>query len=81
MSTSILCLAEAAEITKIGVNCFLTYKISYANMMGQILYNSGCGTEIDNVLSTLETTLESVLKYLRYGLKLVVLVYPETIVH
>ena len=36
----------AAEITKIGINCFLTYKISYANMMGQILYNSGCGDEL-----------------------------------
>ena len=25
---------KAAEITKIGINCFLTTKISYANMMG-----------------------------------------------
>ena len=31
----------AAEINKIGINCFLTYKISYANMMGQILYTLG----------------------------------------
>ena len=43
----------AAEITKIGINCFLTYKISYANMMGQILYNSGCGDEIKNILSSI----------------------------
>ena len=43
----------AAEITKIGINCFLTYKISYANMMGQILYNSGCGDEIKNILASI----------------------------
>ena len=30
----------AAEITKIGINCFLTTKISYANMIGEILISS-----------------------------------------
>ena len=59
---------KAAEITKIGVNCFLTYKISYANMMGQILYNSGCGTEIDNVLAAVGDDTRVGAKYLRYGL-------------
>jgi UDPglucose 6-dehydrogenase len=58
----------AAEITKIGVNCFLTYKISYANMMGQILYNAGCGDEIDNVLSAVGDDTRVGSKYLRYGL-------------
>ena len=28
---------KAAEVTKIAVNCFLTTKISYANMLGQVL--------------------------------------------
>ena len=30
-----------AEITKIGLNCFLTTKISYANMIGDIVTRSG----------------------------------------
>lgn len=59
---------KAAEITKIGVNCFLTYKISYANMMGQILYNSGCGDEIDNVLTAVGDDTRVGSKYLGYGL-------------
>ena len=40
----------AAEITKIAVNCFLTTKISYANMLGEVLSMSGMDDEIDNVL-------------------------------
>ena len=59
---------KAAEITKIGVNCFLTYKISYANMMGQILYNSGCGDEIKNILSSIGADSRIGSKYLNYGL-------------
>ena len=58
----------AAEITKIGINCFLTYKISYANMMGQILYNSGCGDEIKNILSSIGADSRIGSKYLNYGL-------------
>tara|TARA_A200000159_G_scaffold115831_1_gene109187 strand:- start:1105 stop:2256 length:1152 start_codon:yes stop_codon:yes gene_type:complete len=58
----------AAEINKIGINCFLTYKISYANMMGQILYNSGCGDEIKNVLSSIGEDSRIGSKYLNYGL-------------
>tara|TARA_B100000287_G_C20673948_1_gene794502 strand:+ start:2889 stop:4040 length:1152 start_codon:yes stop_codon:yes gene_type:complete len=59
---------KAAEITKIGINCFLTYKISYANMMGQILYNSGCGDEIDNILDAIGEDSRIGSKYLKYGL-------------
>ena len=58
----------AAEITKIGINCFLTYKISYANMMGQILYNSGCGHEIKNILASIGADSRIGSKYLNYGL-------------
>ena len=58
----------AAEITKIGINCFLTYKISYANMMGQILYNSGCGKEIEKILSSIGADSRIGSKYLNYGL-------------
>ena len=58
----------AAEITKIGINCFLTYKISYANMMGQILYNSGCGGEIEKILSSIGADSRIGSKYLNYGL-------------
>lgn len=59
---------KAAEITKIGVNCFLTYKISYANMMGQILYSAGCGDQIPNVLNAVGDDSRIGPKYLRYGL-------------
>ena len=58
----------AAEITKIGINCFLTYKISYANIMGQILYNSGCGDEIKNILASIGADSRIGSKYLNYGL-------------
>ena len=59
---------KAAEITKIAINCFLTYKISYANMMGQILYNSGCGDEISNILSSIGADSRIGSKYLNFGL-------------
>ena len=58
----------AAEITKISINCFLTYKISYANMIGQILYNSGCGNEIKNILASIGADSRIGSKYLNYGL-------------
>ncbi len=58
----------AAEITKISINCFLTYKISYANMIGQILYKSGCGDEIKNILASIGADSRIGSKYLNYGL-------------
>ena len=45
--------AKAAEITKIGINCFLTTKISYANMMGDIMIKAGIQDEIDMVLNAI----------------------------
>lgn len=57
----------AAEITKIAVNCFLTTKISYANMVGDVLRQAGCGDEINGVLNTIGTDTRIGSKYLKYG--------------
>lgn len=57
----------AAEITKIGVNCFLTTKISYANMLGDVLHLSGCGDEVTGVLTAIGTDSRIGRKYLGYG--------------
>jgi len=59
---------KAAEITKIAVNCFLTTKISYANMLGDVLHKCGCGDEVVSVLSAVGTDTRVGSKYLRYGL-------------
>lgn len=57
----------AAEITKIGLNCFLTTKISYANMVGDVLRQAGCGDEIIPVLDAIGADSRIGRKYLRYG--------------
>jgi len=57
----------AAEITKIAINCFLTTKISYANMLGDVLYHAGCEDEITSVLSAVGTDSRIGRKYLKYG--------------
>ena len=54
-----------AEITKLAVNCFLTTKISYANMIGDIARQYGCDeTKILNSIGS-DTRIGS--KYLKYG--------------
>ena len=58
---------KAAEITKIGINCFLTTKISYANMMGDILTKSNLGNEIDSVLNAVGGDSRVGKKYMKYG--------------
>ncbi len=57
----------AAEITKIAVNCFLTTKISYANMLGEVLSMSGMDDEIDNVLKAVGSDERIGSKYLKFG--------------
>lgn len=57
----------ASEITKIAINCFLTTKISYANMLGDVLHHSGCGDEVSAVLSAVGTDSRIGRKYLGYG--------------
>jgi nucleotide sugar dehydrogenase len=59
--------SKAAEVTKIGINCFLTTKISYANMMGDILMKAGLNTEIDTVLSAIGGDTRVGKKYMKYG--------------
>ena len=59
--------AKAAEVTKIAVNCFLTTKISYANMLGEVLTLSGMEDEIDSVLMSIGADKRIGKKYLNYG--------------
>jgi len=58
---------KAAELTKIGINCFLTTKISYANMMGDIMVKSGLENEIDLVLAAVGGDTRVGKKYMKYG--------------
>ena len=69
VNRSILCqmTLKAAEITKVAVYCFLTTKISYANMLGDTLHRAGCGDEVASVLSAIGTDARVGKKYLRWG--------------
>ena len=58
---------KAAELTKIAVNCFLTTKISYANMIGQVLSLSGMSDEIGTVLDAIGSDARIGKKYLGFG--------------
>ena len=58
---------KAAELTKIAVNCFLTTKISYANMIGQVLSKSGLDDEIDTVLKSIGADSRVGQKYMGFG--------------
>lgn len=54
-----------AEITKISLNCFLTTKIAYANMIGDIVISSGGDPK--TVLSAIGEDTRIGPKYLGYG--------------
>ncbi len=54
-----------AEITKIALNCFLTTKIAYANMVGDIVLRAGGSP--DTVLEAIGADTKIGPKYLRYG--------------
>lgn len=54
-----------AEICKISLNCFLTTKISFANMVGDIAVNSNCRPEV--ILDAIGSDTRVGNKYLRYG--------------
>jgi nucleotide sugar dehydrogenase len=57
----------AAELVKLAVNCFLTTKISYANMVGEVMTLSDLGDEIDTVLGAIGDDTRIGRKYLNYG--------------
>ncbi len=57
----------ASEITKIAINSFLATKISFANMIGEILIKSGLSNEIDIVLSAIGGNNFIGKEYLKYG--------------
>ena len=54
-----------AELTKLSVNCFLTTKISYANMVGDIASRLEC--DADRVLKAIGTDSRIGNKYLKPG--------------
>jgi len=58
---------KAAELTKISINCYLTMKIGYANMIGEIAINSGCETEVNTILTAIGDDSRIGHKCLRYG--------------
>ena len=57
----------AAEIVKLAVNCFLTTKISYANMVGEVMSLAGLEDEISFVLRAIGADTRVGGKYLKYG--------------
>lgn len=57
----------AAELVKIAVNCFVTTKISYANMVGQVMIGAGLDEEIDTVLQAIGDDSRIGNKYLKFG--------------
>ena len=57
----------AAELVKMAVNCYLTTKISFANMVGEVLTLNNMEGEIDNVLNAIGADSRIGTKYLGYG--------------
>jgi len=54
-----------AELTKLSVNCFLTTKISYANMVGDVANRLGC--DANRVLGAVGTDSRIGSKYIKPG--------------
>jgi len=57
----------AAELVKLAVNCYLTTKISYANMVGEVMTLAGLEDEIPDVLTAIGNDSRVGSKYLKYG--------------
>ena len=57
----------AAELVKLAVNCYLTTKISYANMVGEVMTLAGLENEIGTVLRAIGEDSRVGSKYLNYG--------------
>ena len=58
---------HAAELVKLAVNCYLTTKISYANMVGEVMALNDMEDEIDTVLGAIGADSRVGSKYLGYG--------------
>lgn len=56
---------KSAEIAKIGTNCFLTMKISFANAIGDLAQSVGADT--DKILAAIGADARIGEKYLHYG--------------
>ena len=62
------CLSlTGAEITKISINCFLTLKIAFANMIGEIATNSNEERNIESIMDAIGSDSRIGKKYLSYG--------------
>lgn len=59
--------SKAAELTKIGINSFLSVKISYANMLGEIITKSGVEDEVNMVLNAIGGDSGIGKKHMKYG--------------
>lgn len=57
----------SSELVKLAVNCFLTTKISYANMVGEVMSLSGKEDEIDTVLNAIGSDSRVGKKFLNFG--------------
>ena len=57
----------SAELTKIAINCFLTTKISFANMIGEIAIKTGVGSEVSNILKAVGSDPRIGNSFLKYG--------------
>ena len=57
----------AAEVAKLGLNCIITTKISFANMLGEALHRSGNSDQIHSVLDFIGSDPRVGTKCLKYG--------------
>jgi nucleotide sugar dehydrogenase len=57
----------AAEIVKVAINCYLTTKISYANIVGQVLITAGLENEVGTVLNAIGSDSRIGTQYLNFG--------------
>lgn len=56
-----------AEIAKISINCFLSMKIAFANLIGEIIINSNEGEKIEQILDAIGSDSRVGKKFLNYG--------------
>lgn len=62
-----LLTTTGAEITKMAINCFLTLKISFANMIGAIAIRSWEEENIEKIMDAIGSDTRIGRKYLSYG--------------